>query len=304
MDLTIAIPSQVELAETPIWDSRRSCLYWTDLLGCQVHRFTPGNGQDEAWDVHSLVGSAVPTSDEDRVLCALSGGMYLLDTRDGSLEFLVDPKGGDTNFRYNDTRVDAKGRIFTSTMSVFYGTPEYDPETMKGNFYRVDTDGSVHVVQAGIDQFNCVLWNLENTRLYVVDTYNKKLLAAEYDLETGHCGPLEVAVDCTELGMPDGMAMDTAGDLYLCHWTGHITVWSPDLRLLEDIPFPVEYATCCGFGGGDMKTLYVTSSHRRYPPEKLLQYPSAGSTFQMRREIAGCPDHFFKIWDLQQERER
>lgn len=126
MDLTIAIPSQVELAETPIWDSRRSCLYWTDLLGCQVHRFTPGNGQDEAWDVHSLVGSAVPTSDEDRVLCALSGGMYLLDTRDGSLEFLVDPKGGDTNFRYNDTRVDAKGRIFTSTMSVFYGTPEYD----------------------------------------------------------------------------------------------------------------------------------------------------------------------------------
>lgn len=297
MDFAIAIPSRVELAETPIWDDRRNCLYWTDLLGGQVHRFTPESKQDEAWDVHSLVGSAVPTDDENRVLCALSGGMYLLDTRNGGLEFLVDPKGGDMNFRYNDTRVDAKGRIFTSTMSVLYGTPEYDPETMKGAFYRVDTDGSVHIVQAGINQFNCVLWNPENTRLYVVDTYNKKLLAAEYDLKTGHCGPLREVVDCAELGMPDGMALDTAGNLYLCHWTSHITVWSPDFSLLEDIPFPVEYATCCGFGGEDMKTLYVTSSHRRYPPEKILQYPSAGSTFQTRREISGCPDHFFKIWN-------
>ena len=45
-----------------------------------------------------------------------------------------------------------------------------------------------------------------------------------------------------------------------------------------------------------MKTLFVTSSHRRYTPEKIRQYPDAGSTYQLRREIPGCADHFFKIW--------
>lgn len=297
MSFTIAVRSSVELAETPIWDARRRCLYWTDLLGGRVHRYTPSAGRDEAWDTGSLIGSAVPTDHPDKVLCALSGGMYLLDTRDGALTFLVDPKGGDADFRYNDTRVDARGRIFTSTMSTKYGTPAYDPETMRGNFYRVDRDGSVHVVQAGVNQFNCMLWSPDNTVLYVVDTYNKKLLAAGYDLESGEAGPLETAVDCEKLGMPDGMAVDTEGNLHLCHWTGHITVWSPGFRLIDDLAFPVEYATCCGFGGADLRDLYVTSSHRRYPPEKLLQYPDAGSTFVTRREIPGRPDHFFPLWD-------
>lgn len=297
MCFEIAVHSTVELAETPVWDARRQCLYWTDLLGGRVHRYTPATGQDDVWDTHSLIGSAVPTNDPDKVLCALAEGMYLLDTAGGGLTFLVDPKGGDPDFRYNDTRVDAKGRIFTSTMSTKYGTPEYDPETMKGNFYRVDTDGSVHIVQAGINQFNCMLWSPDNTVLYVVDTYNKKLLTAGYELETGAVGPLRTAVDCGKLGMPDGMAVDVAGNIYLCHWTGRITVWSPDFHLVEELPFPVEYATCCGFGGKTMQDLYVTSSHRRYSPEKLRKYPDAGSTFLTRRGTPGYPDHFFTIWD-------
>lgn len=296
MDFTIAVHSTIELAETPIWDERKQCLYWTDLFGGRVHRYTPDTKSDEFWETNSLIGSAVPTDDPDRVLCALATGMHLLNTKDGTLTFVTDPKGGDPNFRYNDTRVDAKGRIFTSTMSTKYGTPEYDPDVMTGNFYRVDPDGSVHIVQAGIQQFNCMLWSPDNTVLYVVDTYHKKLLTASYDLESGEAGPLTVALDCAELGMPDGMAVDCEGNLYLCHWAGHITVWSPDFRLIDDIPFPVEYATCCGFGGADMKTLFVTSSHRRYTPEKIRQYPDAGSTYQLRREIPGCADHFFKIW--------
>ena len=296
MEFTIAVPSTIELAETPIWDARRQCLYWTDLFGGRVHCYTPNDSKDVFWETDSLIGSAIPTDDPNRVLCALSSGMYLLDTRDGSLTVVVDPKDGDSNFRYNDTRVDAKGRIFTSTMSTKYGRPEYDPVTMTGNFYRVDSDRSVHIVQAGIQQFNCMTWNPEHTVLYVVDTYNKKLLTAPYNLETGEVGALEVAVDCAELGMPDGMAVDIYGNLYLCHWSGKITVWSPKFELIETIPFPVEYATCCGFGGTDMKTLFVTSSHRRYTPEQIAQCPDAGSTYQIKREIPGCGDHFFKIW--------
>ena len=56
MDFDIAIPSRVELAETPIWDDRRNCLYWTDLLGGQVHRFTPESRQDEARSEERRVG--------------------------------------------------------------------------------------------------------------------------------------------------------------------------------------------------------------------------------------------------------
>ncbi len=56
----LVIDARVELAETPIWDSRIDKLYWTDLFNGTIHRYDAVTGCDETVETHSFIGSAIP----------------------------------------------------------------------------------------------------------------------------------------------------------------------------------------------------------------------------------------------------
>lgn len=290
----LAIDARVELAETPIWDERIGRWYWTNLFNGDVHRFDPENGTDEVFPTGKLIGSAIPTTDVNKLLASLEDGLHLLDLTDGSLRFLVDPENGNPNNRYNDTRVDARGRVFMSSVSKLYGTSQYSPD-MTGGFYMVDTDGSVHTIEKGINQFNAMVWNRDDTKMFVVDTYNQTLLCYDYDINQGIVSPAKTVIRFGKLGMPDGISIDVEDNLYICHWTGQISIWNSQLSLIKTVPFPVEYACCGGFGGADCKDFFVASSKYCYSPEELLKNPGAGGIFAARTDIRGTLDHFYKL---------
>ena len=84
MNFELAVNANVVLAETPIWDPRINKLYWTDLFEGTVHRYDPLTGQDESVETGSLIGSAVPTDVEDKLLVAVADGMMLLDFNSGA----------------------------------------------------------------------------------------------------------------------------------------------------------------------------------------------------------------------------
>jgi sugar lactone lactonase YvrE len=48
------------------------------------------------------------------------------------------------------------------------------------------------------------------------------------------------------------------------------------------------------FGGGDLKTLYVTTASARRPPEELAAQPLAGSLFAIDVEIPGLPCRMYR----------
>lgn len=292
MNFTLAIDSALELIETPIWDERVGRLYWTDLFSGDVHGYEPASGEDRVWKTNRMIGAAIPCSDPNKLMCAIEGGMHLLDLSTGELTLIVDPEGGNPNNRYNDTRVDAAGRIFTSTVSKLYGTPDYKPD-MKGSFYMVDTDGSVKVIEKEVNQYNAIVWNRDNTKMYVVDTFHEALIAYDYDLARGPVSEGRVVIRFEEQGMPDGMCIDQEDNLYVCHWTGRISVWNANLEHVKDIPLPVEYACCGGFAGADMKDFYVATSKYCYGEEELKKNPGAGGMFVTRSEVPGRKDHFY-----------
>lgn len=292
MKFDLAIDANLELIETPIWDERVGRLYWTDLFSGDVHGYRPASGEDRVWKTGRMIGSAIPCSDPGKLLCAIEGGLHLLDLEKGELTFLVDPEQGNPDNRYNDTRVDAAGRVFMSSVSKLYGTAAYQPH-MKGGFYMVDTDGSVKTIEAEINQYNAIVWNRDNTKMFVVDTFNQALIAYDYDLERGPVSAGRVVIRFVDQGMPDGMSIDSQDNLYICHWTGKISVWSPSYELLETIGFPVEYVCCGGFAGEDLKDFYVATSRFCYGPEERNANPGAGGMFKARSPIAGTPDHFY-----------
>jgi sugar lactone lactonase YvrE len=285
--------ANVLLAETPVWDKRSACFYWTDLFEGEIHEYNPASKEDRKWSTGKWIGSAIPTSDPAKIFAALEGGMYLLDKETGKLSLIADPEPDNPQNRYNDARIDVRGRIFTSSVPKTYATPDYTPD-QRGVFYMIEKDGKITKIVDNINQYNGIVWTADNKKMYVADTYNATLLEWDYDPDTGPVGEHRVVLDFKgKQETPDGLSIDVEGNLYICHWSGKISVWDKNLNLKEDIAFPVEQVCCGGFGGGDMKDFYVATARYGFTPEQLADRGGAGGIFAARSPIAGRPDHFY-----------
>jgi sugar lactone lactonase YvrE len=293
MEFKLIHDANVVLAETPVWDKRNGCLYWTDLFKGDIFEFNPSTKKERKWSTGKLIGSAVPSSDPGKIFAALEDGMYLLDKATGNLSLIADPEPGNSQNRYNDSRIDPRGRIFASSVAKTYATPEFS-EDQKGAFYMIEQNGKVTTIVDGIIQYNGIVWTSDNKKMYVIDTYNRLLLEWDYDLDKGPLGKSRIAIDFNgKQETPDGMSIDIEGNLYICHWKGLISVWDKNLVWKEDISFPVEQVCCGGFGGEDMKDFYVASARMGYTDEQLADRKGAGGLFLARSPIEGRPDYFF-----------
>lgn len=296
MNFELALDANVVLAETPIWDPRINKLYWTDLFEGTVHRFDPLTGTDESVETGSHIGSAVPCDVPDKLLVAIDQGMTLLDFNSGEMELIAAPQPNNGEYRYNDTRCDPVGRIFTSSVAKSYGNPEFDQHLHAGKFYMIDTDGTVVTLVDKIAQYNAIVFDSKCENLYVVDTFNHQLLRFDYSIEKGASGPPETVIQFDD--MPDGASVDAADNIIICHWSDkrHISIWSlKDYGLIESVPFPVKHICCGGFGGPDMKDLYIATSKFWLPDGDPDYDAGAGGIFKARTEIAGNPDYFYKV---------
>ena len=296
MDFKLAIDSRVELAETPIWDPRINKLYWTDLFTGAVHRYDPISGKDESVETGSFIGSAIPTNITNKLLVSINAGIMLLDFSTGKLELIAAPQPNTGEYRYNDTRCDAKGRVFTSTVSTLFTDPKFDPATMTGKFYMIDTDGSITTLVEKLVQYNTIFFDNQNKNLYAVDTYYKKLLRFDYTLDDGAYGDPEIVINFED--MPDGVCVDSQNNIYVCHWSEkkHISVWNlNNYQFIKNISFPVKNICCGGFAGNNMTDLYVATSKFWLPEGDPDFEAGAGGIFLAKSEIPGVPEHFYTI---------
>jgi sugar lactone lactonase YvrE len=295
MKFDLALDAKCVIGETPIWDPRINKLYWTDVFKGTVHRYDPDSGIDETVETGMMIGVAIPCETEGKLMVAVVDGMMLLDFATGNLELICAPEPNTGAFRYNDTRCDKAGRIFTSTMSNLYTEPEFDPDKMVGKFYMIDVDGTVVTLVDRVVQYNTIFFNNENTNMYVVDTYYKKLLRFNYSIEKGAWGEPEIVIDFND--MPDGVVVDDEDNIYVSHWADgkYISVYSlKDYHLKEKIDFPVKHICCAGFGGNDMKDFYVATALFWLPDGDSDFADGAGGIFKARSVIAGVPEIFYK----------
>jgi sugar lactone lactonase YvrE len=93
--------------------------------------------------------------------------------------------------------------------------------------------------------------------------------------------------------MPDGLNVDTEGNIYVSHWSGRISVWDKNHKLITDIRFPVEQACCGGFGGEDLKDFYVATARYAFTEEQFKKRNGAGGIFLARSEFTGIADNRF-----------
>ena len=75
---------QAELGEGPVWDVERQVLWFVDIKGRKLHRYTPTTGEKRSWDTPDQTGFALPAEDGSLV-CGVRGGLYRFHP-DGSFD--------------------------------------------------------------------------------------------------------------------------------------------------------------------------------------------------------------------------
>ena len=102
-------------------------------------------------------------------------------------------------------------------------------------------------------------------------------------------------VETIRSGLPDGMTIDEAGNLWVAHWGGGaVRCWCPKTgRCLAQIPLPCTQVTSCAFGGKDLDELLITTAQSGLSEVALAQEPMAGSLFVSRPGVRGLPTKTF-----------
>lgn len=177
----------------------------------------------------------------------------------------------------NDLSLDSRGRIYFSDPR--YGSRDGMEMTVEG-VYRIDAPGKVtRVLAQEVERPNGVLVSPQDEFLYVADNRNNTAGGARklWRFALRADGSVDAAsrtliFDWKQGRGPDGVKMDRKGRLFVAaglnrahppfetdEFKGGIYVLSPEGRLLDFVPIPVDEVTNCAFGHADLKTLFITA---------------------------------------------
>ena len=281
--LECVLPWGAQLGEAPIWHADERRLYWVDILHPAVYRFDPATGVNEACDPGKLVSAVLFGADGGRRV-ASQDGIEALDFGNCRLSPYVDPENGFVQNRLNDAKVDPAGAIWVGSMCL-------DASKPSGGLYRIAPDGSVERKDSGITVANGMDWSPDKRTFYFVDTIPGRIYAYDFDLSSGDlCNKRAFATVPEEDGRPDGLCIDADGGVWCAIWDGwRVNRYAPDGRLDRVLDLPVPRPTSVAFGGGDLRTLYITSARTRLPATTLTEAPLSGGVFCCQPGPSGLP---------------
>lgn len=277
-----------QLGEGAIWDHRTNQLYWVDITGKILNIYTPRLDVNRELYVGQMIGTVVPAQ-TGRVVVALENGFYYLEPETGTKNLIIDPEEGIEGNRFNDGKCDPAGRLWAGTMST-------GGRSGTGSLYRLNPDSTVQRMIENVSISNGIAWSLDHTRMYYIDTPTQKVMGYDYDNVTGQISNGKPVIEIpSEMGAPDGMTIDSEGNLWICLWGGAaVGCWNPvSGELLRTIQVPAKNVTSCAFGDADLGTLYITTARIATSDEDLKKYPNAGSLFKVRPGVTGIEAYFF-----------
>ncbi len=284
----LLVDAHALVGEGPLWDEREQVLYWVDILNSKVYVYDPATGENRGLDVGQHVGTVV-LREAGGLMLAVQQGFASFDPESQDLSLIANPEAHVTGNRFNDGKCDPGGRFWAGTMA-------YEDPKDSGGLYRLDTDLSVHTIFDGVGISNGIVWSLDHTTMYYIDTLRQNVRAYDYDNDTGDIANERVAVAVPDdAGMPDGMAIDADGMLWVAHYGGsRVCRWNPHSgALMEKIDLPVTQVTACAFGGANLDTLYITSAAQQLDAADLARQPLAGGLFAIQMPYQGVPSFRF-----------
>jgi sugar lactone lactonase YvrE len=282
------------LGESPFWHPDEAALYWCDIAGKALHRYTPATAAHHLWPLDSEPGCCAPLPGGS-VLLALRDGLFHFDPQTGRSQRLCAPPYDVAQERFNDGKADPQGRFWVGTL--------YEPRKPPlAALYRW-AGGRLDRVAEGITNSNGMAFSPDGGTLYWSDTTAHRIEAFDLDRNDGSLSRRRVyaqfplRVPGTDLagygGRPDGAAVDAEGAYWVAMYEGQrLLRLSPDGSVLRELALPVRCPTMPCFGGPDLRTLYLTTSRKDRPTAELESQPLAGCVLMLQVDVPGLPVNF------------
>jgi sugar lactone lactonase YvrE len=287
VSVEVVVDAGATIGEGPVWDARENVVWWVDITRNLVHRYDPSGGHDSTIDVGQAVGAVVPRASGGLAL-AVQDGFALLNPKTRILDLIAAVEKDHPENRMNDAKCDTSGRMWGGTMA-------YSEAPGAGAFYRLDIDHSVLKILDHVTCSNGVGWSPDDRVMYYIDSGAQQVDVFDYERETGEVRNRRKLADIpAEAGVPDGMAVDAQGYIWVALWGGAaIRRFAPDGTLDRVVEIPAKQVTSCVFAGRDLTDLYITSAREGLSEAELRAYPHSGALFIHHPAVAGQPTNSY-----------
>ena len=270
----IGEPAEVErlatgfdFTEGPIWHRSGRYLIFSDMPGDHMRRWSEAGGVTTfRKPTHMANGNAYDR--QGRLLtCEHATSRVTRTDAGGDIQVLATHHQGKQLNSPNDIVVRSDGGVYFTDPT--YGRMEYygvkrSPELSFRGVYRIEEDASKLTLLADdFAQPNGLCFSLDERRLFVNDTERGHIrvfgVAASGTL-TG--GEIWADVKGGGQGAPDGLKIDSLGNVYCCG-PGGLHVYDPRGVSLGVIRLP-EVTANFTWGGDDLKSIFLTASTSLY----------------------------------------
>lgn len=265
-------------SEGPLWMRDGQYLLFNDVPGNTMYRWSPREGlsvflKPSGYSGPDMAGlreagaNGLDAEPQGTVLLADSGSRLVarLDRADKRRTTLAASYGGKRFNSPNDVIRRSDGAIYFTDPP--YGLKGIDESPLKeqafNGVYRLDPDGSVHVIEDGLRFPNGIALSPDGHTLYVANSDEKRPVWMAYRLDDrGDVLDRRVLADASDLiaagatGAPDGLCVSSDGRLFASA-PGGLLVMDPDGKRLGRIETGARVSNCAF--GDDGRTLYMTS---------------------------------------------
>ncbi len=271
------------LGEGVVWDDLGQRAWWTDIQERRLYRYDPKTRGLETFPLPERLGSFGFIQGSERIVAAFESGFAYYLPESAELEWIARPEHGPGKLRFNDGRVDRRGRFWAGSMVEGAGAAT-------GKLYCL-TRGTTSVHLSGISICNSVCFSPDGRHMYFADTPHRKIWRFDADEATGGLKNKTMLVETPRGAYPDGSNVDVEGHVWNAHWgAGRVVRYAPDGTISGGIAVPASQPTCVAFGGEALDLLMVTSARQNLDASALAQQPHAGDLFIYQVAAKGIPE--------------
>lgn len=243
------IASGFEFTEGPVWHPDGFLLF-SDIPANRIVKWT-GPDKIETFRQPSGNSNGLTFDREGRFIACEHGNRRVSRTEaDGKVIALAE--------KYQDKRLNSPNDVVVkSDGSVYFTDPPYGIQSAQkelpfNGVFRLSPEGKLTLLVGDFERPNGLAFSPDEKTLYIADTAK------------GHVRAFDVLPDGTLKGSrvfaetpgPDGMKVDTQGNLYVT--SNGVAVFDAKGKRLGEIKV-AERPANCSFGDADNKTLYITA---------------------------------------------
>ncbi len=253
--------------EGPLWNAEERFLLFSDMPGDHLRRWSAADGIT-TFRKPCYMTNGLAWDREGRLLtCEHATSRVTRTESDGRVTVLASHYEGKELNSPNDIVVRGDGSLYFSDpiygRNEFYGVPRKLQLDFRG-LYRVPAKGGEpQLLASDFGQPNGLCFSLDERLLYVNDTERQHIRVFEVQPD-GSVDKGRVWAQTTGegAGAPDGMKIDSQGNVYCCG-PGGIHVFDRAGACLGVIRVP-EYTANFAWGDDDLRSLFITASTSLY----------------------------------------